>query len=170
MKKHFEASTDVKAILTMVIAILVLVGVLCLAWGIYRIYSGSDAAKGWSFLFLAALQFLAAWLNAATLTTTQLVLSPAQLEFYSPGLALVTSWDNLERIGKQSIFFGAVKYDSLVLQRASTQTTAWWLKFLRKQPERRIPMSMFSNWRVSEIGQEIKKYAPHLFSDDSSFK
>jgi hypothetical protein len=170
MKKEFEISTDIKVMSIVVTVAIIILGLVCLTWGVSKIYLGSDQTTGWSFLFLALLQFLSAGLNVATLTTTRLVLSPEQLEFYSPGLTLVTSWDNLQHIGSMSILLGLAKYDSLVLRAATTPKVAWWFKLLRKCPEQEIPMSMFSNWRVSEIGQEIKKYAPHLFSGDASFK
>jgi hypothetical protein len=99
-----------------------------------------------------------------------LVLTPEQLEFYSPGLALRTPWENIARIGRMSIRGKPAKYDSLVLRVSATQRTAWWFKLLRKDPEREIPLSMFSNWKTTELGQEIKKYAPQLFLDGSLSK
>jgi hypothetical protein len=169
MKKEFGASKELRKSLMMTTTLISIVVVSLLARGIYLILVRSNLTTGMSFVFVGVILFLSVWLTAETLKTTRLALSPEKLEFYSPGLVLTTSWDNLERIGSMSTLLGA-KYDSLVLRATATQKTAGWFKLLRKHPEHEIPMSMFSNWRVSEIGQEIKRYAPHLFSDGASPK
>jgi hypothetical protein len=164
MAKEFGTSKELRKSFRMAGITMTIMGIAFLARGIYLISVRSDLTTGALFVFLATSMFLSVWLTARILKAIRLVLSPEKLEFYSPGLALTTSWDNLERIGRLAT------HNSLVLRAPATQKTAWWFKLLRKRPEHEIPMSMFSNWRVSEIGQEIKKYAPHLFSSADSSK
>jgi hypothetical protein len=170
MEKEFGASKELRKSFMTIGTLMTIIGILFLARGIYLISVRSNPTTGMSFIFLAGLFLLSIWLTAETFKTTRLVLSPERLEFYSPGLVLTTSWDNLERIGSVSTLLGSAKSDNLVLRAAAIQKTAWWFKLLRKHPEHVIPMSMFSNWRGSEIGQEIKRYAPHLFLGSTSSK
>jgi len=168
MKKVFETSTELKRRFMMTVAFAILMGIFCFAFGTYAIYGKADLAVGIAFIFIGLLQFSWAWVTFSLVKAVKLVTTPEKLEFYSPGLELSTTWDNLERIGRMAA--KNTKYDSLLLRNPAKQKTSILFRLFRKQPEKEIPLSMFSNWRTSEMGQEIKKFAPHLFSDGGASK
>lgn len=170
MKKEFRASRETQRLFQIAVALYTMFGLFGLAAGIYVLSTKLLQALALLLIFLGFLQFLVAWLYAITLKSTRLVFTPENIEFHSPGLALTTSWSNLERIHTRSPLIPVARFDSLVLRDAALQQTAWWFRLFRTHPERQIPLSMFPNWRVSEIGEEIRRYAPQLFVDNVTRK
>jgi hypothetical protein len=77
------------------------------------------------FLFGGLLQFLLALLNYWIAKTVRITTSPEGINFYSPGLELQTSWNNLLRIGKQKSPWGGFQSDSLVMKEPPTQKRKW---------------------------------------------
>lgn len=143
----------------------VIMGVLFFGYGVYSLYRGESAIVGGLLALIGGVQLLLAWGNLQLINTLKIVTSPEQLEFYSPGVAISTSWDNLERVGLTKRRFTNVPNESLFLRNPPTQKITPFFKVFQKAPEKQIPLSMFSDWRTSELGEEIKQYAPHLFSD-----
>ena len=93
----------------------------------------------------------------------RIITSPAGIGLYSPGFELHTDWANLEKISSHAVLLGMRKYDCLLLRQPGTHKNTWWMSPLTSQGKIEIPLSMHKDWRESELGQEIKKYAPHLF-------
>jgi hypothetical protein len=116
------------------------------------------------FLFSGVLQFFLAFINYWIVKTVRIVTSPEGITFYSPGLEIRSSWNNIILIGKQKTFWGLQHYDSLVMKEPPIQKGDWWFTLLKKTPEKVIPLSMFDNWNETKLGQDIRNYASHLFS------
>ncbi len=160
MRKEFRTSKELMKRFSLSIVLAIFAGIFLFSFSFYSIFSGSSPVREIPFLLFGTLFLIWAWLTTSIVKSTRLVLTEKQIEFYSPGLQVVTSWDNLERIDKSA------NYDSLILRTPAVQKMAWWFRLVRKKPERQIPLSLFLNWRSSEIGKEIKKYAAHLFPDN----
>jgi hypothetical protein len=93
----------------------------------------------------------------------RIVTSPAGIGLYSPGFQLHTDWANLENIGSHAFLFRLRKQDCLLLRQPASEKKTWWAPLLIIPEEKKIPLSLHKKWRESELGQELKKYAPHLF-------
>ncbi len=106
------------------------------------------------------------WLkNAALIVTSETI------KYKNAGIVVETSWNMIEDVEKIFLWSSWTKQDCLVVDNSnikiSTAPFAWLLS-----PETKpfniqkavIPLSCFAeDWRNSEIGQQIKEYAPHLF-------
>jgi hypothetical protein len=86
------------------------------------------------------------------------------IECHSP-FSLKSKWENLEAIsfskyGKWQE--GLIIRQPLVLYRGSYQ------RILKNPDKIFVPLSVFAeNWRGSDLGQQIRQYAPHLFEQES---
>jgi hypothetical protein len=116
------------------------------------------------YFILGLIQWILAIINFWIIRVVRIITRPDELIMIQPGLELHTSWNNLSRIGNQSVLWGLRKYECLILAGPATQKTKWWFKVLKNKPEDVIPLSMFSGWKGSELGQELKRYAPQLFT------
>lgn len=168
MKKVFELGAEMKAPLRAASLVSAILGILFLGYGASSIYRGENAIVSGLLVVIGGAQWFIAWGNLNLINTLKIVTSPEQLAFYSPGVMLSTPWDNLERIGRTNKRFTNVPYESLVLRHPPTQKISPFFKVFQKVPEKQIPLNMFSDWRTSELGEEIQKYAPHLFSEHAS--
>lgn len=102
------------------------------------------------------------WLiNVTRITTSQ-----AGIGFYSPGSQLHTDWANLEKIGSHAFLFRLRKQDCLLLRQPASEIKTWWAPLLIIPEGKKIPLSLHKKWQESELGQELKKYAPHLFNQE----
>jgi len=90
----------------------------------------------------------------------RIVTSPSGLWFYSPGVALHTDWANVKAVGSKGVFLRRQKFDTLALLQPAEQKCTGVVRLLKRSVEKEIPLSMFGNWRDSELGQEIKRYVP----------
>ena len=118
------------------------------------------------FLLFGLVSFVLAFMNRRIAETVKLILNDDELVFYSPGLELVTTWDNIECIEDQVTLFGSQRFDSLKLRKPAKQKSSFWFQLFRRKPEQQIPMSMFGDWQSSKMGQEMKKYVPEIFGSD----
>jgi hypothetical protein len=107
------------------------------------------------------------------ITSEHIVLSDTRIEYHRVGLTFNVNWENIEEINMHwSIPLSIpLKQEGLYIDQSLIKITEWWSgSYLsyggyggwgRKSF---IPLSIFSeNWRDSELGQQIKEYAPHLF-------
>ena len=102
------------------------------------------------------------WMTYLEAKQVHIVTSMDGITYSSPGLELCSPWENVDKIRSMSILFGRRKLDFLLLLQPAEQKSNWWFRLWRGKPDNEIPLSMFGNWRESELGQEIMKYAPHL--------
>ena len=92
----------------------------------------------------------------------------------TPGMILEIKWENVKKISRCWRFM--IRQDCLVVDQSNINIKNWAIyansypSVLENYPQNiAIPLSCFSNnWRVSEIGQQIKQYAPHLFDKEKS--
>jgi len=94
----------------------------------------------------------------------RLVISPEGIEYYQVGYSVRTTWNNLARIGE--IPAGRIMVEGLILYEPALFVDTWLsgVKYIQTRGQL-IPLSLFKrDWLNSELGQDIKKYAPHLFT------
>jgi hypothetical protein len=126
---------------------------------IFTIFIGFE---GCLFLFLGILQLLLAAINYWMMKDVRIITTSEKLVFMSPGLELHTAWNNIERVESQSTLLGTRRYDCIILHDPAEVKSKWWSRIIRRSPERIIPLSMFPNWRGTELFQEITKYVPNI--------
>jgi hypothetical protein len=101
-----------------------------------------------------------------------IVISSEGIEYDGPDVAFGTKWKNIEKIS--SGWYFPIKPEGLIVDKSSIRTTKMAIGTVKRFPlwifSRKvfIPLSCFSNnWRDSELGQQIKQYAPHLFEKEN---
>lgn len=112
----------------------------------------------------ATLVFCLAALMAYSAFQIRLVISPEGIEYHQVGYNVRTTWNNLARIEK--IRAGRIMVDGLTLYEPALYVDKWLsgIKYIQTRGQV-IPLSLFKHdWLDSELGQDIKKYAPHLFA------
>ncbi len=105
-----------------------------------------------------------ALLMAYSAVQIRLVISPKGVEYYQVGYSVRTSWDNVARIGE--IPAGRIMAEGLILYEPALFVDKLFsgVKYIQTRGQV-IPLSLFKrDWINSELGQEIKKYTPHLFA------
>jgi hypothetical protein len=112
------------------------------------------------YIVLGALMIFIGALDYWIAKVVRIVTSPSGLWFNSPGVELYTDWANVKAIGSKGVFLRRQKFDTLVLLQPAEQKCTGLVRLLKRSVEKEIPLSMFGNWRESELGQEIKRYVP----------
>ncbi|MFN8597244.1 MAG: hypothetical protein U0559_13825 [Anaerolineae bacterium] len=107
----------------------------------------------------------------------RVIVSETGLQVFRVGSVYSTSWDNIESIVKVQI--GLKHGFALVLRVPALKANKWlaWrtdeASWMERQGhfmplDRTIPLFMLiPNWINSELGQDIRRYAPHLFTKAS---
>lgn len=100
--------------------------------------------------------------------TEKLILSPSGITLQSIGLQISVKWNDINRIGRVSNFPWQ-SFEALFAQKEKVSAINGKGKQVHPPPlfnEVSIKLSRYSeNWRDSELGQQIKQYAPHLFEE-----
>ena len=91
-----------------------------------------------------------------------IILTENEITFCRLGLEFKTRWGNIEAIG---VF---LFQEGLYIDKSKIKIMKWFLgtieTYMGLGQEVFIPLSFYStHWRDSELGQQIKQYAPHLF-------
>jgi hypothetical protein len=97
------------------------------------------------------------------LKSERIIVTPKGIEYHVPlTFAIEASWGEMEEIRRYWLREGLfVDRNSINIKYANRNTYATFMGFGQSAF---IPLSSFSeNWRDSELGQQIKQYAPHLF-------
>ncbi len=105
------------------------------------------------------------------MTTERVTLSDSGIEYHRIGLTFHTKWENLRDINTH--WFSFFEQEGISLDPDLIRITEWWQGSYKTyggwSQKVFIPLSKFSdNWRDSELGQQIKQYAPHLFEKEKS--
>jgi len=121
--------------------------------------------KAWLVLVVAVWLLLAVQQSAVLylLSRARLVTSPEGLEFFAPGYSISTTWDNIEKIEVRQPFSQKVLYlrQEPALHNISPLSWLW----LRPWTNRKLlPLHLFHRSWQGELGQDFRRYAPHLFS------
>lgn len=121
-------------------------------------------------LYLLVLGLIGIYNLIQTVQNEHVVVSEKGIEYYAPGVIFEADWNSIEKISKH--WRNGFRHDCLVIDNSQVRIKKWSLFFGRNFPtpfelvprKTLIPLSGFSeNWRDSELGQQIKQYAPHLF-------
>lgn len=147
-------------------------------WKYYSLLSGSVLlwlvmaafayhGRYFDFLFLASMLGLAD--TARTfhhVPTSHIIVSRNGLVWHSLGFTLSTSWEDIEGISHRVYGFSIQEGLAVTRLRLRLHNPVGFLPTAWHSPPVKpfIPLSCFvPNWRDSELGQQIKKHAPHLF-------
>ncbi|RPI67882.1 MAG: hypothetical protein EHM38_09190 [Geobacteraceae bacterium] len=102
-----------------------------------------------------------------------IAISEEGMEYEGPDVAFRTKWESIEKIS--SGWYFPIKTEGLIVDKSSIRVTKMAIGTVKRFPlwissqKVFIPLSCFSNnWRDSEIGQQIKQYAPQLFEKEKS--
>lgn len=93
-----------------------------------------------------------------------IILSESGLTYHTFAFSIMANWGNMETITSGKWWF--FKQEGLISVNPKMESEASLAVNIAKGGDikRFIPISCFSdNWRESELGQQIKQYAPHLF-------
>ncbi len=113
---------------------------------------------------LVVMLALFAVLMAYSAIQIRLVISPEGVEYYQVDYSVKTTWNNVARVGE--IPAGRIMVEGLILYESAIFVDSWLsgVKYIQTRGKL-IPLSLFKReWLDSELGQNIKKYAPHLFA------
>lgn len=105
---------------------------------------------------------------------SRLVLSPSGIEVLLGGSFAKTSWDNVDRIGEISVSVWAKPRQGLILREPAIRYKWWVVRKVRRQfsesgQDRFIDLQAFTNdWRNSDLGREVRRYAPRLFETETA--
>ncbi len=92
-----------------------------------------------------------------------MTLSADGIQYHAFGRSLFIRWENLKRLGKT----GRDHTEGVFASYQPTDAKVW-LPGMPFGEEAFIPLSIFAeNWRDSELGQQIKQSAPHLFEQEN---
>lgn len=98
-----------------------------------------------------------------------IILSSSGIEYHRVGLTFHTKWESLREVNLH--WFTPIEQEGIFVDPDLIRITEWWIGSYEYGVWRQkafIPLSKFSdNWRDSELGQQIKRYAPHLFETEN---
>ena len=151
-------------------------------WKYYSLLSGSVLlwlvmaalayhGKHFDFLFLASILGLAETARAFHhVPASHIAVSKNGLVWHSLGFTLSTSWEDIEGISHRVYGFSIQEGLAVTKLKLRIHRTGGYLPTPWQSPPVKpfIPLSCFvQNWRDSELGGQIKQYAPHLFCSPS---
>jgi hypothetical protein len=114
------------------------------------------------FLVIAGILWSAKWFHRAF--WEKIIVYPKEIQYQALGYTTNINWLGLKRTGKSRQ--GAFVLDGIFVPYSPENIKIWLPGVFFKNGDF-IPLSMFSdNWRDSELGQQIKQYAPHLFEKE----
>lgn len=126
-------------------------------------------------LYLLGLGLLGIYNLVQKIRNEHIVVSEKGIEYYAPGVIFETGWKSIERISKY--WHNGFRQECLLVDSSQIRMKKWSFFLGRNLPtpfgftlkKTLIPLSGFSeNWRDSELGQQIKQHAPHLFEKERS--
>jgi hypothetical protein len=103
-----------------------------------------------------------------------ITISDTGIEYNTPGTILEINWENIYKISY--CWRRLIKQECLVIDQSYVKIERWAVDpnsyptlVENHQKNIAIPLSCFSDgWRNSELGQQIKQYAPRLFEKEKS--
>jgi hypothetical protein len=93
--------------------------------------------------------------------TEKIVVSPLGITLHLPGLHVLMKWEDVERISRSRTL--GVSYEAIFAPKSKAVITG--IQSFGIFGEK-VSINLFrysENWRDSELGQQIRQYAPHLF-------
>lgn len=120
-------------------------------------------------IYLLGLGFFGVYFLIVQIRNEHLLVSESGIEYHSPWMIIETKWEDIEAISQH--WYHGLLNDCLVVNNSKARIKKW--KFPVRYPpspfgfssqKTIFPLSSFAdNWRDSDLGQQIKQYAPHLF-------
>ncbi len=102
-----------------------------------------------------------------------IVVNDQGIEYNTNRVVFKAIWKDLEKLS--SGWHEQIKQEGIIVDKLKLKTTNSFQQlptkeyFLSKTTKAFIPLSCFADkWRDSELGQQIKQYAPHLFEKEKS--
>lgn len=120
-------------------------------------------------VYVLAIGLFGIYTTLKKIQNEHLVVSEKGVEYYSPWLILESKWESIEKISYY--WHNGLRVESLLIDNSQIRVKKWSfpdrgpLTPLEGFPRKTIiPLSCYAdNWRNSELGQQIKQNAPHLF-------
>jgi hypothetical protein len=136
-----------------------------------------QSAYGWSglcFVLPISLLVIIAILNnfnkLLNYPFQRILLSEQGIEYAKPYLSFETKWKSIEKIGFHWSIVGRLEGLYIPQNLINIEVGNNWelLSFFKRVF---IPLSCFAgDWRDSELGGQIKQYAPHLFNQEDTIR
>ena len=124
-------------------------------------------------IYILALSIFGIFRGFRTLNEEYIVVGEKAIEHHRRGSTFEIKWSDVENISPRWFVLG--KQDSLIVDKSKVKIQdmstfgAWHVINILKPQEAFVPLSCFSeNWRDSDLGQQIKQHAPHLFEKEKS--
>lgn len=109
---------------------------------------------------LLPLIFLAIYLDSLTHIKERLVISPKHLEYFGVNYSVRAEWKRIAELSVEHELAG--KQECIIADYSEVELLSRRTRYIPRRIV--IPLSCFSDdWRNSELGHQIKQYAPHLF-------
>jgi hypothetical protein len=134
-----------------------------LIWGLFA-YIARGVCVSTYFLAMGVISIL---LTIYKNFQEHIVVSEKGIEYSRPGLILGAKWEGISKVA--TYWQQGFRQECLLIDNSQVRIKKWSLGSISGPFEffprnTIIPLSCFSeNWRDSELGQQIKQYAPHLF-------
>jgi len=153
MKREYHLDPDIRK--TLVVPSFIIIGVR----EILNIVILLSGIKMDMFPWLSLMLFVCAAINIVVGYTEKLVVSPDGISLEQAGFSLFVKWEDMDRIAFHR--FLGVSYEGIFTPREKVIFKGFW------SYGKEVPINLFrygDDWRNSELGQQIKQYAPHLFT------
>jgi hypothetical protein len=132
------------------------------------------SVAGCIFTFLLVIEVFNFFITLRTLEQESITITDKTIEYQKLGSRFEVHWNDIERISRLWYARYGIKQDCLVFNKSKVRTldmyflgSLYSVRILNPQ-EAFIPLSPFADiWRDSDLGQQIKQYAPHLFVHDA---
>lgn len=134
----------------------------CFGVEIFRIFDivNSSEFQRYFFLPLSAFVFFIGAIRNIFEYLQVIRINANDLYYRAFGYSVSVHWKNIKKIVQR----GMLKYDCLIVDKSTEGVKIWFPGELWGTSETPIPISSFDkNWRDSDLGRQIKQYAPHLF-------
>lgn len=162
-----------RQIIVFVLKVLAVASIVPLLALVYLLLFGSVTALSLLILLGGTLFYLAVGAGLAFLLHTQflrprLTLSPRGVEYRHRTLNLFAPWDRVEAIGDRRTKPNGEIIEGLILRDVANKPEPSHAPDpYAIERNRFIPLESFHpNWRVSQLGDELRYYAPILFPED----
>jgi hypothetical protein len=116
-----------------------------------------------------SISVLFALLTISNIISEHVTLSKDGIKYHRVGLTFNTEWKNVREL--KTRWVPPFEQEGIILTADQFRIAEWWVNSNELGvwgQKAFIPLSKFSdNWRDSELGQQIKQYAPHLFEREN---
>lgn len=160
-----------------IMALLFFVGVLAIIYILFFTEPGSVGLLEFILFTETGLFFLIGMTYFMEGYTQVITLTPNELQYERIGYKLHIDWIKFKQIKEFNRLF--IRFEGICFDTSPDHIKVWSsgaffsrsvLESKRSKSELDIPLMLFGgeNWRDSELGAQIKQYAPHLFKEKSA--